>query len=268
MENFFQQISSQIDTTSIINSVIIVIVNFSIYTIIARAIRSKRKDDYKLSVGSKGRTYANLVVSILRYVITILTVLIILKINHVDVSAILASVGVVSVIVGLALQDALKDIIRGATLIGDGYFRVGDYVTLDDNTEGRVVVIGLKTTRIMNTADGSIISIANRNIEKAKVAGDHFLLDIPLSYSLKVSRAEAIVDEIVKKANELDTVRECKYLGVHELGSSSILYRIRVDQVVGKKIVAKRAINKIILETCESHRTSIPYNQLDVHMDK
>lgn len=266
MDNFFQQIGAQISTNSIISSVAVILLNTTIYTVISRLIRNKRKrHDYKLSVGSKGRTYANLVVSVLRYVLTLLTILIVLEINHVDVSTIIASVGVVSVIVGLALQDALKDIIRGTTLIGDSYFQVGDYITLDNDTEGRVIVIGLKTTRIMNTTDGSIISIANRNIEKVKVAGDHFLYNIPLPYELKVDKAEALVNEIVDQVKELDSVRECKYLGVQELGESSVAYRIRVDQVIGKKMVAKRALNKIILQTCEKHRVAIPYKQLDVH---
>ena len=266
MTEFFSQIKAQLSTNALISSIAVIVINIIIYTIISRAIRNKRKKhDLKLAVGSKSSTYINLIVSILRYVMTVLTVLIVLEINNVDVSTILASVGVISVIVGLALQDALKDIIRGTTLIGDGYFQVGDYVTIDSETEGRVVVIGLKTTRIMNAADGSVISIANRNIEKVKVAGDHFLYNIPLPYELKVDRAESLVNEIVEQIKAEDSVRDCKYLGVQELGESSVLYRIRIDQTQGKKIVAKRAANKIVLKTCERHRVSIPYQQLDVH---
>jgi small conductance mechanosensitive channel len=266
MDNFWLSLKDQLTANTILSSAAVIIFNFIVYTIVSRAIRNRRKKhDYKLAIGSKGRTYVNLFVSVLRYVMILLTILIVLDINHVDVSTIIASVGVVSVIVGLALQDALKDIIRGIALISDSYFQVGDYVTLDKDVEGRVVVIGLKTTRIMNAADGSVISIANRNIEQVKVAGDHFLYNIPLPYDLKVSRAEDIIGEIVDEAKKLDSVRECKYLGVQELGDSSVAYRIRVDQVQGKKVVAKRAINKIVLQTCERHRVSIPYKQVDVH---
>jgi small conductance mechanosensitive channel len=266
MDSFWAGLRDQMTANTLLSSVAVIIVNFSVYTIISRAIRNRRKKhDYKLAIGSKSRTYINLFVSVLRYVMILLTILIVLEINHVDVSTILASVGVISVIVGLALQDALKDIIRGTTLIGDSYFRVGDYVTIGDNIEGRVIVIGLKTTRIMNTTDGSVISIANRNIERVKVAGDHFLFNIPLPYELKVSRAEEMVQEIVEQVKALDSVRDCKYLGVQELGESGVFYRVRVDQVIGKKIVAKRALNKIILQTCEKHRVAIPYKQIDIH---
>ncbi len=266
MDSFWAGLRDQMTANTLLSSIAVIIVNFSVYAIISRAIRNRRKKhDYKLAIGSKSRTYINLFVSVFRYVMILLTVLIVLEINHVDVSTILASVGVISVIVGLALQDALKDIIRGTTLIGDSYFRVGDYVTIGDNIEGRVIVIGLKTTRIMNTTDGSVISIANRNIERVKVAGDHFLFNIPLPYELKVSRAEEMVQEIVEQVKALDSVRDCKYLGVQELGESGVFYRVRVDQVIGKKIVAKRALNKIILQTCEKHRVAIPYKQIDIH---
>ncbi len=266
MENFWNGLKDQLTLNTILSSIAVIVFNFIIYTVVSRAIRSKRKDhDYKLAIGSKSRTYINLFVSIFRYVMILLTILIVLKINHIDVTTILASVGVISVIVGLALQDALKDIIRGIALISDSYFQVGDYVTLSGDIEGRVMVIGLKTTRIMNTADGSVISIANRNIEQVKVAGDHFMHDVPLPYELKVERAEAIIEEIAAKAKELECVRDCKYAGVQELGESSVAYRVRVDHAQGKKVVAKRAINKIILETCEHHRVSIPYKQIDIH---
>ena len=266
MDNFWLSLKDQLTANTILSSVAVILVNFIIYTVISRAIRNRReKHDLKLAIGNKSRTYINLFVSVLRYFMILLTALIVLKINHVDVSTILASVGVVSVIVGLALQDALKDIIRGIALIGDSYFQVGDWVTLDGDVEGRVVVIGLKTTRIMNTADGSVISIANRNIEKVKVAGDHFLYNIPLPYELKVSRAEEIVEEIMEQLKKESSVRDCKYLGVQELGESGVAYRVRVDQAQGKKVVAKRALNKIVLQTCERHRVSIPYKQIDIH---
>ena len=266
MESFWAGLKDQLTANTILSSIAVILFNFIIYTIVSRAIRKKRQNgNYKLAIGNKGRTYINLFVSVFRYMMILLTILIVLKINNVDVTTILASVGVVSVIVGLALQDALKDIIRGLSLLSDSYFQVGDYVTIGEKTEGKVLVIGLKTTRIQNMTDGSIISIANRNIEQVKVAGDHFMHDIPLPYELKVSRAEEITDEIVAQAKELETVRECKYVGVQELGDSSVVYRIRVDHVQGKKINAKREINKIIMQTCERHRVSIPYKQIDIH---
>jgi len=266
MENFWISLKDHLTANTVLSSIAVILFNFIVYTIISRAIRKKRQNGAnRFAIGNRGRTYINLFVSIFRYVMILLTVLIVLKINHVDVTTILASVGVVSVIVGLALQDALKDIIRGFSLLSDSYFQVGDYVTIGDKTEGKVLVIGLKTTRIQNMTDGSIISIANRNIEQVKVAGDHYMHDIPLPYELKVGRAEEITEEIVAKAKESENVRDCKYVGVQELGESSVVYRIRVDQVPGKKIAAKREINKIIMETCEAHRISIPYKQIDIH---
>ena len=76
----------------------------------------------------------------------------------------LAGVGIVSVIIGLAIQDALKDIIRGFSILSEEYFSVGDVVTYGDIT-GKVLVLGLKTTKIKDISTENIISIANRNIE-------------------------------------------------------------------------------------------------------
>lgn len=266
MESFLNGLKEQFTSNTLLSSIAVILFNFAVYTAISRVIRNKRKNqNHKLAIGSKGRTYMNLLVSVLRYVMLLMTILIVLEINHVDVSTILASVGIISAIVGLALQDALKDIIRGVALISDSYFQVGDYVFLDNGVEGRVSVIGLKTTRVVSAADGTTVSIANRNIEKVRVAGDHFMFNIPLPYGLKVSRAEEVIAEIIEQTKQLDSVVDCKYLGVQELGDSFVSYRVRINQVMGKKMQAKRGFNKIILQTLERHRIAIPYRQLDIH---
>ena len=55
-----------------------------------------------------------------------------------------AGLGILGVIFGLAIQDWLKDIIRGSSILSDNYFAVGDVVKYKD-IEGKVLVIEIKT---------------------------------------------------------------------------------------------------------------------------
>ena len=97
------------------------------------------------------------------YVIIVITVLLILQINGINVSSLLAGVGIMGAVIGLAIQDWLKDIIRGTSILSDNYFSVGDIIRYN-GIEGKVVVIGLKTTKIQELKTGYIKSIANRKI--------------------------------------------------------------------------------------------------------
>ena len=163
----------------VVGSIVIVIIAILIYKIATYILgKSEANDKLKLFTSNKGKTYIKLMKSIIRYVIMILTGLIILQINGVNVSSVLAGVGIFGVVFGFAIQDWLKDIIRGSSIISDDYFKVGDIVKYND-IEGKVLVIGLKTTKIKDIKTSNIISIANRKIEEVEIVSNLIYVRIP-----------------------------------------------------------------------------------------
>ena len=94
-------------------ALIVVLFSGLIYFVISRFLSKKEKRNPKLLSQKKNKTFIRMIKSIIGYVLVIITVLMVLQIYGVDVSSMLAGVGIVSIIVGLALQDALKDIFRG-----------------------------------------------------------------------------------------------------------------------------------------------------------
>ena len=138
----------------------------------------------------------NLVSSIVKYVIAIIVILLILEVYGVNTSAILASLGVVGLVVGLALQDLIKDFIAGAFIIFDNQYSIGDIVTIE-NFKGEVISLGLKTTKlkaisgeIFCISNGQIVEVINRTIGYSKFRFT-FAVDV-----------DTDVDEIIKIVNE------------------------------------------------------------------
>ena len=101
--------------------------------------------------------------SILRYVALILVVLTVLANMGVNVTSILAGLGIMAAIMGLAFQDMLKDVIAGVMFIVENQFSVGDTVMIND-FKGEVISMSLKTTRVQNSK-GEIMILANHNID-------------------------------------------------------------------------------------------------------
>lgn len=89
----------------------------------------------------------------------IFTVLSTLQVN---ISPLLASAGVLGIAAALAAQDLLGNIFGGIVLYTDRPFTEGDWVYLS-NTYGRVVHVGLRSTRIM-TEDSQMMIIPNSTI--------------------------------------------------------------------------------------------------------
>lgn len=257
------EIISNLFKSNLVHSIIVIIVSFCIYKIVKHFfIKGNAVVSEKLN--NKSKTYLRLITSILRYVFVIITILIILEINGINVSSMLAGVGIISVILGLAIQDALKDIIRGFSILSDGYFSVGDVVSYD-GIVGKTIVIGLKTTKIKDLSTNNIISIANRNIEKIQVVSEDIYINIPLSYELSIDKAENVIDIIINEIKTNDDVKNAEYLGVNSLDDSNIKYLIKVMCDPEIKLKIRRFSLGCILRVLENEGIEVPYNQLDIH---
>ena len=78
----------------------------------------------------------------------------------INVSALLASAGIVGLALSFGAQDALANIFGGMSILADSPYKVGDYITLDTGERGEVTHIGLRSTRML-TRDDVEISIPN-----------------------------------------------------------------------------------------------------------
>jgi small-conductance mechanosensitive channel len=249
----------------IFNSIIAVIICFAIYKVILivlKKIEKGYKDSDKES--KRGNTYFRLFRSTLRYVFFIGVVLLLLQVNGVDISSVFAGLGIVSVIVGLAIQDWLKDIIRGSSILSDGYFAVGDVVNYNGQ-EGEVIVIGLKTTKIKLLKNQNIVSIANRKIEEIEKVSKEIYINVPISYTVGVEKAEKIIQTIVDEVKNNQDVINCRYIAVNELTASMANYFINVTCEPKNKLQVRRDALRTILTQFEKYDISVPYTQIDVH---
>lgn len=251
----------------IIWSVLAVAISMLVYAIVdAVMLRRSRRTLVGKFFGSLGDTYISLIRSAVRYLFIIVTLVVVLSINGVNVGGLMAGLGIFGVVIGLAVQDALKDVIRGVSLVSDKYFRVGDLVEIGDYT-GVVKSLGIKTTKIL--AAGNMVSIANRNIENVKVVQGRIFLNVGLPYELKLVEADKVMKEIVSEVEKIADVELCEYQGVKNLGESKIEYGLKVEvKQPLKRAETERKIWRIVLETTEKHQIAIPYPQIDIHNKK
>lgn len=251
--------------TRIIQSLIVIVVSLMFYKFITYLLnKSEEKSNIKLFASGKGKTYIKLIKSVAKYIILVLALLSILKINGIDINSVLAGVGILGVIFGLAIQDWLKDIIRGSSIISDDYFEVGNVVKYK-NIEGKVLVIGLKTTKIKDLATGNIISVANRNIDEVELVSNFIYIRVPMPYEVKLDKAEKTIDDIVKLVKENDKVKSCEYKGVAELADSKIEYLLSVECNPEFKLQTKRDTIRCIIKGLENNKIEVPYTQIDIH---
>ncbi|MBR6073159.1 MAG: mechanosensitive ion channel family protein [Bacilli bacterium] len=248
--------------TLLISSIIIIVISRAqnkIEVSNAASIKTKKKN-----------TIVALIFNIVKYIVLIVAGVIILSKLGVNVSAIVASLGVVGVIGGLALQDALKDIIAGCNIIMDDYFVVGDLVTIGDFT-GIVTEFGLKRTKI-KAFDGTVLVIANREISQIKnlsAAKTVWYLNIPVAYEVSEKQVAKVMKDIIKDiVNTKLTTKDPEYLGVNDFCDSNVNYLLQVECESKDRYALRREVLKIVKDNFDEKGIKIPYPQVEVHDGK
>ena len=249
----------------ILKMLLVIGASFLIYQMLNRILLwQEKKGGAKSSLNSMKRTYYRLASSVLRYAIIVIAALFILQLAGVNIGSLAAGLGIASIIVGLALQDWLKDIIRGSSIIGDSYFRVGDVIRYREK-DGEVLAIGLKTTRIRLVATNNILSIANRNLEEVEVLSWTLRERVSLPYDLPVYQAEKVMRDIVARVRKNEHVESCRYLGVQDLAPSAINYFLEIQANPLYHLQVRRDMNRSVLLGMEANHIPVPFQQVDIH---
>jgi small conductance mechanosensitive channel len=118
----------------------------------------------------------------------------------VSVAPVLASAGVVSVIVGFGAQSLIKDLLAGVFLIAEDQYGIGDLITVGTLT-GRVERVSLRITQVRDAAgmvwfvrNGEILTVGNVSQGYSTA-----IVDLPVAYSVDVPQAIAVLEQAVQR---------------------------------------------------------------------
>ena len=217
-------------------------------------------------IDGKKETNARFVFSAAKYVVFLIAFITVLEINGVNVSGLVTGLGVMSIVVGFALQDVLKDFVMGNNIMLDHFFAVGDIVKYG-YVVGKVISFNIRVTRIKDICTGNVLTVSNRNISEMTVLSDNLYVDIPAPYTETAERMRKVMAEICSETEKLEDIENCEFLGTNEFGSSSISYLVKVVCPAEKCRLARRALLGITQDVYAKENIQIPFDQLDVHID-
>jgi len=101
-------------------------------------------------------------------VIWILGIIMILGVWGVDVTPLIAGLGIAGLAISFALQESLANIFAGISIIMDKVYKVGDKIEIESGEVGIVADVGLRSTRI-RTFDNEVIIIPNSKTANSKI---------------------------------------------------------------------------------------------------
>ncbi len=266
----FAKIMDVVMTKQVFGSIMVILITIIFVSLINSGIEKimiRGKTVYEVK---RRKTIVRLFQSIFKYILLAIAIMIILDFYGVDTKSLLASLGVAGVVLGLALQDTVKDLISGTMLIMENYLAVGDTVTYDDFS-GEVIELGLRTTKI-KAPSGEVMIIANRNIDtiiNSSQKKAHLYLNVPTAYEEDTEKVEKVLTDIVKQAIEDKLILDdSAYLGISSLETSAINYQLNIHCNQDRRSAVKREMYKRIKLAYDKNKLKMPYQQIEVHNGK
>ena len=209
----------------------------------------------------------NLLERIVRIFVLALFGIIALQNLGVELLPLIAGISIAGAGIALAMQGVLSNVVAGLTIIFTHPYRVGDYISLQQE-EGEVLDVSLFST-VLGHPDLSRVVIPNRKIvgEILHNFGKLRQLDVEVgvAYDTDIGAALRSVEETLRaNARVLQDPRPV--IGVSRLADSQVRIAVKPWVHVPDFVPAGAEVAKAILEAFRSRNIVIPFPQREVHM--
>ncbi len=189
----------------------------------------------------------------------------------IQTASFVALLGAAGLAVGLALQGSLSDFASGVLMIIFKPFKGGDYV-IAAGAEGSIEEIGIFVTTI-KTIDNKKIIVPNAKIMSDSItnysaeATRRVEIVVGVGYEDDVDKVKSVLLELLKK--DARTLKDPPpFVGLLEMAESSVNFTARAWVKTEDYWDVFFDLNENIKKTLDAENITIPYPQLDVHMDR
>lgn len=206
---------------------------------------------------------------ILVITVFVVALFVVLGNQGVNLTAILASAGFVGIVLGLAMQDTMGNIISGLALQMEKPIDVGDIVRFDQR-EGRVTEINWRSVKL-ETSDRETIIVPNTMITKASLVNlcrptmllrRHTIVGLP--YDVAPNRVKRVAEEALKRIPGVLHEPPPRAL-IMEYGASAIQYKITyfIEDIPRREMILDE-VNTMLWYALRRANISIPFPIQDV----
>ncbi len=181
----------------------------------------------------------------------------------IQVSALIAGVGVAGIAIGLGTQTLIKDVINGFFILVEGQYAVGDVVQVG-GVGGQVIEINPRRT-VLRDLDGNVHIVPNSAITVATNMTQGFSrinLNVPIAYEEDLERVVRVINEVCEGLGTdraEDIIETPKVLRVDALGSDGVDIKVVGDVKVFKQWELTGELRRRLKDRFAVEGIEIPY---------
>ena len=209
-------------------------------------------------------------VAILKVVLWILTVFAIANVLNISTSSLVVGLSSVALAIALALKDSLANLANGILIIYNKPFRRGDHIEIEEY-DGIIKNIKLLTTELV-TADNRRVVLPNSKVINGVIVNNTAMATrrISLKYTVAYESDMDLVEKVLKEAfesNPLVNNTPAVSVNMSGQGESSVEYTVKCWVDTDDYWTVYNGMNRVVFDKFAENGISIPFNQLDVHID-
>jgi small-conductance mechanosensitive channel len=206
-----------------------------------------------------------------------LALLVILGALGIEITTLIAAMGIGGLAIALALQPTLANFFSGMQMVLDRPIKIGDFVELDSGDKGTVVDIGWRSTRV-ETYTNNIVTIPNSKMADSKIINYNvpnkeigFKVESGVAYNSDLEKVEKaslqVATQVLKKHDPVKGFEPI--FRYSEFGDSSINFKVILrTKSLADSYLVKHEFIKALKKRFDKEGIEIPFPQTDVHFDK
>jgi len=211
--------------------------------------------------------------NLLIILVTGLSIYIIFLVWNIDLTAWVASAGIIGLAISFAAKDTLANLFSGVFIMADAPYKIGDFIVLDSGERGEVTNIGIRSTRLL-TRDDVEITVPNSIMGNTKIineaGGRHekfrIRVQVGVAYGSDIDKVHAVLLDVVATSPNV-----CKFpeprVRFRAFGDSSLNHELLCW--VEKPVLRGRILhmlNTAVYKRFAQEGIEIPFPQRDVHI--
>ncbi len=202
------------------------------------------------------RSSGGFIRGVTRVIVVGLGLLVLLDSFGISVTPVLASLGIGSLAVALALQPTLENLFAGVQIVIDKPIQVGHFIKLESGEEGYVHKIGWRSTWIRLLPDNMVI-ISNKNLVNARVLNYCYpvkelavIAEVSVHYQSDLEQVERVTVEVAKEVLQESSggVKNFQpFIRYHTFGESGIHFSVilRAKEFVDQYLIKHEFIKRL-----------------------
>lgn len=192
---------------------------------------------------------------------------------NIDMTAWLASAGIVGIAIGFAAKDTLANLFAGVFILADSPYKIGDYVVLDSGERGKVTHIGIRSTRLLTRGDVEI-TIPNAVMGNTRISnesgGPHekyrLNIKVGVAYGSDIDHVRSVLMDVATNEKEVCSDPEPR-VRFRAFGNSSLdielLCWVEIPEVRGRVL---DTLNTAVYKRFIDEGIEIPYSKHDLYI--